>query len=592
MLGVMSGFQSMPEIIALIAPQNVMPAFAESLITLGSHEQHVAMTFSSGNKSQIQRFTLETPVQKITFKESSRWLMAALSNSGAITPYFYKDTILVCALGACNNHQQLAAELQLLPSCSLGNLVSAALDRLLQTGQLFSDALNQLDGLFDGDLGLICQHSAEPQHYYALSLGVPLFLGLESGFGQICSSSAKLIRQRANPIHELKRGEVVRFGLSTPSLCQLRTEPVPLALSASKTLNVPHYMLEEIQSQPITLAAQVDRYKAEQVFPKPLLAKLAGIQSTTLLASGSSFHAAMIASYWFETLAGLKTQVELASEYRYRDIHPDSHELMIAISQSGETADTVEALRHAKQKGNPETIALCNAADSTLTTLTDHTLLTNSGIELSVSSTKSFTAQLLLLYQLALTLGKTRKTLSTEQIARAEQEMHNLGKVIHATLDHSKELRRWAGELHGKHNLFVIGRHAMYPVALEGAFKFKEVSYQHATGFAAGELKHGPITLVNDDLPVIACLPWNSHAERMLSNLHEIRANRGEIFILSDGNLASGDKFNVIHMPSGLNDLAPIAYSVALQLLAYYCAVLRGNTIDSPRNLAKSQITA
>ncbi|WP_157314172.1 isomerizing glutamine--fructose-6-phosphate transaminase [Chitinibacter sp. GC72] len=582
----------MPEIIALIAPQNIMPAFADSLGILGAHEHHVAMMHSSGSNTQIQRFTLQTPVQKIHFQESSRWLLAALSNSGAITPYLYKERILVCALGACNNHQQLASELQLLLSCSLANLIAALLDRALQAGHTFSAALKQLEGKFDGDVGLIAQYTPDAQYFYALNLGVPLFLGLESGLGQICSSSAKLIRLRANPVHEISHGEVVRFGLNAPALCHSNGDSSPLLMSASKTLSVPHHMLAEIQSQPVTLAAQVDKYKAEQVFPKPLLAKLAGIHSVTLLASGSSFHAAMIASYWFETLAGLKTQVELASEYRYRDIHPDSHELVIAISQSGETADTVEALRLAQQKGHPETIALCNAADSTLTTLTDHTLLTNSGAELSVSSTKSFTAQLLLLYQLALTLGKTRKTLSAEQIARAEQEMYNLAKVIHATLDHNKELRRWAGELHSKQNLFVIGRHAMYPVALEGAFKFKEVAYQHATGFAAGELKHGPITLVNDDLPVIACLPWNAHAERMLSNLHEIRANRGEIFVLSDGNLASSDKFNVIHMPSGLHDLAPIVYSVALQLLAYHSAVLRGNTIDSPRNLAKSQITA
>ncbi|WP_410499245.1 SIS domain-containing protein [Chitinibacter sp. S2-10] len=578
----------MPEIIALIAPQNVMPTLAETLPVLGAHDSQLAIVHCSGDETKIQRLSLEAPVQKITFKEASRWLMAAFSNSGAIVPFLYQGKLSICALGACNNHQQLAQEYQLSPGCSLSNLIGAM---LAQQGDVaLSDAITAISGKFAGDIAFICQNHQQPQHVYAVNLGIPLYLGLEPGLRQICSSSAQLIRQRANPVHEITRGEIVRFGLSSPVLCHPQADPSPLSMAPNSGLHVPHHMLEEIQNQALTLPAQVDKYFAGTVFPAPLLAKLSALQSITLLASGSSFHAAMIASYWFESLAGLKTQVELASEYRFRDIHPHHQELIIAISQSGETADTVEAIRHAQQKGSPHSLALCNTPASTLTTITDFCILTNIGEELSVSSTKSFTAQLLLLFQLALTIGKSNKLTPANRLASAEEEMRRLGACIQSTLEQTKALRRWAGEIHTQTNLFVIGRHAMYPVALEGAFKFKEVAYQYALGYAAGELKHGPIALIDENLPVIACLPWNEHAERMLSNLHDIRSNRGNLYVLSDGNLASSERFNVIHMPGGLKELAPICYIVALQLLAYYSAMLRGNVIDTPRNLAKTQV--
>ncbi|MGL6040945.1 MAG: SIS domain-containing protein, partial [Deefgea sp.] len=386
---------------------------------------------------------------------------------------------------------------------------------------------------------------------------------------------------------------VVRFGLGAPMLILSDGTEQALDMPAvNKSQSIPHYMLEEIEAQPETLAILVHKYGAGFSLPLALRGKLAGIRSVTLLACGSSYHAALVASYWFETLAGVPVQVGLSSEYTDRDTHPDAYDLVIAISQSGETADTIAALKHAQVNGTPRTVALTNSPGSTLTTLVDHALLTHSGAEQSVSATKSLTAQLLMLYVLAFSLGEARGKLNKEQIAAVQQEMLALPTAVAETLQLTKDIRRWAGMLHRKKNLFVIGRNAHYPVAMEGAFKLREVAYQHAAAFPAGELKHGPLTLVNEELPVIVCLPWNLQAQKMLDDLKAVRANRGEIFILSNGNIASVEGTSVIRMPNGLTHLSPIIYTVALQMLAYYCAVLSGNDIDAPRNLAKAKTTA
>lgn len=582
----------MPEIVALLAPQNVLPALNDSFGLLGQHEPQVFALYATPSKPQLQHITLSSPVQTISFPEASRWVMCGFSADASTKPLLYQQRLALCTLGRCENHQELAREYQLDSHCELSLLLAHMLHPLLQQGSTLSNAMLQIAKYMRGALALIAQDLNEPQHCYAANFGQTLYIGLEAGLRHLCTSSARLIRQLANPIYEIQVGQVIRFGLNSPALCRYQQEPEPITLSSNRSLNVPHHMLEEIESQPVTLSELVDRYLAEKLFPSTLLAKLAGLQHITLVASGSSYHAAMIASYWFESIAGLNTHVEIASEYRYRDIHPHHQELIIAISQSGETADTVEAIRQAQASGHPYCLAVCNAPNSTLGQCCDFSLLTQTGAELSVSSTKSFTAQLLVLFQLAIQIGQSSKRLNEAQVQGYQQEMRTLGGKIHEVLAHRKELRRWAGDLHAKNNLFVIGRNAMYPVALEGAFKFKEVAYQHAAGFAAGELKHGAITLVSPDLPIIACLPWNQHAERMLSNLHDIRANQGELFVLSDGHLASAERFNVIRMPTGLHQLAPITYIVALQLLAYYSAVLRGNSIDTPRNLRKTLSTA
>ncbi|MBM5574195.1 isomerizing glutamine--fructose-6-phosphate transaminase [Deefgea sp. CFH1-16] len=470
----------------------------------------------------------------------------------------------------------------------LNELIAAILQRQIDDGANLTEAMLIANAQLKGQISYLCHQQSQAQFILASCLGLPLFVGLESGLRQICCSSLRLIRQRANQVYAMKDGDIVRFGLDTPLLILGDGLEQVLEMPAvTKNQSVPHFMLEEIEAQPETLAVLVQKYNAGYTLPLALRGKLSGIRSVTLLACGSSYHAALVARYWFESLAGVAVQVGLSSEYCDRDVHVDDHDLMIAISQSGETTDTIAALKHAQALGRPRTVALTNSPGSTLTTLVDHHLLTHSGAEQSVSATKSLTAQILLLFMLANALGQARGHLTAAQVASHEQEMLLLPNVVAQTLLLNKEIRRWANALHRKNNLFVIGRYTHYPVAMEGAFKLREVAYQHAEAFPAGELKHGPITLVNDDLPVIVCLPWNQQAQKMLDDLKAIRANHGEIFILSNGNIASVEGTTVIRMPSGLTHLSPIIYIVALQMLAYYCAVLSGNAIDTPRNLAK-----
>ncbi|QZA77410.1 SIS domain-containing protein [Deefgea tanakiae] len=581
----------MSELIAYIAPQNVLPALSDCLLILNSSNSHLHVIQADDGDIVQRHYALQMPVQRLVFPPANcHWLIASLSNEPHPAIRTIQHHLVVTAMGLCSNHIDLARSLDIGIASNLSELVEAVLVRQLNDGATLLEAIAICNAQLKGDVSYICHQQGHAQFMFASCLGRPLFVGLESGLRQICCSSLRLIRQRANQVYAMNTGDVVRFGLGAPMLILPNGIEQALQMPAvNKSQGIPHYMLEEIEAQPETLAILVQKYGAGFSLPLALRGKLAGIRSVTLLACGSSYHAALVASYWFETLAGLPVQVGLSSEYSDRDVHPDAYDLVVAISQSGETADTIAALKHAQINGSPRTVALSNSPGSTLTTLVDHSLLTHSGAEQSVSATKSLTAQLLMLYVLAFTLGEARGELSKEQVTAAQQEMLDLPTAVAETLQLTKDIRRWAGMLHRKKNLFVIGRNAHYPVAMEGAFKLREVAYQHAVAFPSGELKHGPITLVNEELPVIVCLPWNLQAQKMLDDLKAVRANRGEIFILSNGNIASVEGTSVIRMPNGLNHLSPIIYTVALQMLAYYCAVFSGNDIDAPRNLAKAK---
>ncbi|MGL4996670.1 MAG: isomerizing glutamine--fructose-6-phosphate transaminase [Deefgea sp.] len=584
----------MSELIAYIAPQNVLPALSDCLLILNSSNTHLNVMQADDDAIVQQHYVLPMPVQRLVFPPANcHWLIASLSNEAHPPIHNKNSSLVVSAVGLCSNHLDLARSLDIGIASSLSTLIEALLLRQLSGGSTLLESMAMINQQLKGDVSYICHQQGQTQFMFACALGRPLFVGLESGLRQICCSSLRLIRQRANQVYAMNHGDVVRFGLGAPMLILSDGTEQALDMPAvNKSQSIPHYMLEEIEAQPETLAILVHKYGAGFSLPLALRGKLAGIRSVTLLACGSSYHAALVASYWFETLAGVPVQVGLSSEYTDRDTHPDAYDLVIAISQSGETADTIAALKHAQVNGTPRTVALTNSPGSTLTTLVDHALLTHSGAEQSVSATKSLTAQLLMLYVLAFSLGEARGKLNKEQIAAVQQEMLALPTAVAETLQLTKDIRRWAGMLHRKKNLFVIGRNAHYPVAMEGAFKLREVAYQHAAAFPAGELKHGPLTLVNEELPVIVCLPWNLQAQKMLDDLKAVRANRGEIFILSNGNIASVEGTSVIRMPNGLTHLSPIIYTVALQMLAYYCAVLSGNDIDAPRNLAKAKTTA
>ena len=308
-----------------------------------------------------------------------------------------------------------------------------------------------------------------------------------------------------------------------------------------------------------------------------------------IVACGTSFHAGLIAKYWLESIARMPCQVDIASDYRYRDIIVQPGTLFVAVSQSGETADTLAALRYAAPRGHVATLALCNVATSSLVRESDFCLLTMAGQEIGVASTKAFTTQLSLLLLLAIVLGR-RNGLPREDEARLVRDMHRLPELIDATLQLGAEIRKLSEQFSDKQHSLYLGRGIQYPVAKEGALKLKEISYIHAEAYPAGELKHGPLALVDSDMPVIVVAPNNDLLDKLRSNLSEVSARGGKLYVFADEDvgLASDFECTVINLPGCPEVLDPILFTIPLQLLAYHVAIIKGTDIDHPRNLAKS----
>jgi glucosamine--fructose-6-phosphate aminotransferase (isomerizing) len=327
-----------------------------------------------------------------------------------------------------------------------------------------------------------------------------------------------------------------------------------------------------------------------QAFGPQAAELFAKVRNVQIVACGTSSHAGMVARYWLESLAGIPCQVEVASEFRYRKVVVQPGTLFVSISQSGETADTLAALRNAKELGFLATLAICNVSISSLVRESDLTLLTQAGPEIGVASTKAFTTQLVALLLLTLSLGQVQGTLGEGVEAELVEELRRLPTRLGESLAMDGTVEKVAELFAEKHHTLFLGRGALFPVAMEGALKLKEISYIHAEAYPAGELKHGPLALVDSDMPVVTVAPNNELLEKLKSNLQEVRARGGELVVFADeeAGMTSGEGIHVISMPHIIDTLAPILYTVPLQLLSYYVAVLKGTDVDQPRNLAKS----
>ena len=314
------------------------------------------------------------------------------------------------------------------------------------------------------------------------------------------------------------------------------------------------------------------------------------VKSVLILACGTSYYSSLIAKQWIETLARIPCTVEIASEYRYRDSVPQDGALVVVVSQSGETADTLAALKHAKALGHPHSLAICNVATSSMVRQTDMLFLTRAGTEVGVASTKAFTTQLIAQFLLALTLAKLRGKLSAGDEAKWLTALRHLPGAIQSALAMEPNLMAWAQAFAGKEHALFLGRGLHYPIALEGALKLKEISYIHAEAYPAGELKHGPLALVDADMPVVAIAPNDALLEKLKSNLQEVRARGGELYVVADldSQVTAGEGMHLIRVSEHAGLLSPIVHVIPLQLLAYHTAVLRGTDVDKPRNLAKS----
>jgi glucosamine--fructose-6-phosphate aminotransferase (isomerizing) len=459
-------------------------------------------------------------------------------------------------------------------------------------------AVNELEGAYA--LGIISTDA--PQHIIGVRQGAPLVIGKGQGENFIASDPLALLSQTQDFIY-LEDYDIVDITLNSVhiydkqnQLVDRETHTLSLTQDSIERGEYRHYMKKEIMEQPDAIASCLEGRitkehvlsgifgpKAESIFPK--------VEHIQLVACGTSFHAAMVARNWIESLANIPCSVEVASEFRYRDIAKAKNSLFVTLSQSGETADSLAALRLAKKMDYLSTLAFCNVPGSTIVREADLHFLTRAGVEIGVASTKAFVTQLTSLFLLALILRRNiskDKTLETELVAQLE----HLPGLIQKVLQQDQAIANWAKAFTNKQHALFLGRGTLYPIALEGALKMKEISYIHAEGYPSGELKHGPLALVDNIMPVITTVPGDALLEKNLSNLQEVRTRGGKLYVLTDQvHLFHQEAFSdahVIAMPSLHSLLTPILYTVPLQLLAYHVAVLKGTDVDQPRNLAKS----
>lgn len=473
-----------------------------------------------------------------------------------------------------------------------------------QTNNLLQ-AVEQITPLLHGAFALGVLHVDHPEQLITVRLGSPLVIGIGIGENFIASDQLALLPV-TNRFMYLEEGDIavltkndITVYADGKTVSRAIKELDAEQHNADKG-EFKHYMLKEIYEQPDAVARTVEMGIDQQGFKADFLARheatLAPIKHIQILACGTSYHAGMVAKYWFEGLTRLPCSVEIASEFRYRDPVVVDNTLMICISQSGETADTLSALRDIQRRSKAgeingfASLALCNVATSSLVRETDIFLPTLAGVEIGVASTKAFTTQLAALMLLVLKVGRVQSRMSDATFTTMITELHKLSGQLYSSLKLDPAIAELSEKFEAKKSAIFLGRGVQFPIALEGALKLKEISYIHAEGYAAGELKHGPLALVDKDMPIVVLAPKDSMLDKLKANMQEVHARHGELFVFAGENtqIESDERLHVIQVPDVHEILAPIVYSVPMQLLSYHVAVMRGTDVDQPRNLAKS----
>ncbi|MCL5059231.1 MAG: glutamine--fructose-6-phosphate transaminase (isomerizing) [Candidatus Thermoplasmatota archaeon] len=459
-------------------------------------------------------------------------------------------------------------------------------------------AVAELEGAYA--IGVVSEEA--PNRLVCARKGSPLLIGLGIEENFIASDVSALLPVTQRVMY-LEEGDVADIGLLAVTVYDAAGKRVDRSVHVSELSadmaelgHYRHFMQKEIHEQPraltetLLIAVAQDRVQPEW-FGFDALDVLSKVNAVTFLACGTSYHAAKVATYWLEEIAGIPAYAEIASEYRYRTSVPNPDALIVTISQSGETADTLAALNHAQALGQDKTLTICNVPESALTRASRLKFLTRAGPEIGVASTKAFTTQLAGLFLLTLVLAKLRGRLSAEQEAAYLTELRSLPNKTQQVLALEPQVEAWSQRFANKHHALFLGRGVHYPIALEGALKLKEISYIHAEAYPAGELKHGPLALVDEDMPVVTIAPNDQLIEKLKSNLQEVRARGGELYVFADGDvhIEESASVHVIKLPGGGNGaLSPILHTVPLQLLSYHAALQKGTDVDKPRNLAKS----
>ncbi|AWW46919.1 glutamine--fructose-6-phosphate transaminase (isomerizing) [Polynucleobacter paneuropaeus] len=533
----------------------------------------------------------------------TRWATHGKPDTQNAHPHISNGLIAVVHNGIIENYEALRTELQ-----SAGYVFSSETDTeviahlihqaYLAEGQkdlgfAVRSVLPRLHGAYA--VGVIAQD--HPDVLIGARVGSPLVIALGDG-ENFLASDALALAGRAHSMVYLEEGDVAVIKASAIQILdqsgkevKRASKPMPAQSEAVDLGPYQHYMQKEIFEQPRAIGdtlANITQFGPELFGAKP--ADWNAFDQILILACGTSYYSACVAKYWLEEIAGIPTQVEIASEYRYRKTVSLPNTLVIVVSQSGETADTLAALRHAKSLGHLFTLAICNVASSAMVRETDWHFLTKAGTEIGVASTKAFTTQLLALYILTLSIAKRAGKLDSDQEKKLLRELRHLPKALHSVLALEPQIIAWSEAFAKCENALFLGRGMHYPIALEGALKLKEISYIHAEAYPAGELKHGPLALVTDKMPVVTIAPKDELLEKLKSNMQEVKARGGMLYVFADHDtdIVNTDEIHVIRLPEHYGNLSPILHVVPLQLLAYHTACARGTDVDKPRNLAKS----
>ncbi|HUP28812.1 MAG TPA: glutamine--fructose-6-phosphate transaminase (isomerizing), partial [Usitatibacter sp.] len=504
------------------------------------------------------------------------------------------------------NHEEMRARLKAMGYNFLSETDSEVIAHLVHShtanGLGLLEAVRRSISELQGAYAIAVIAERDPQRMIVARMGAPLLLGLGENENFAASDTSALLQVTQKVIY-LEEGDCAEVSMDAIKIIEkargTRIERpmhhTQLSAESVELGQYSHYMQKEIFEQPKALKDTLElAVNAKSITPQLFGTEAAEIfadtQQVLILACGTSSHAGMVARHWIESIAGIPCNVEIASEYRYRDSVPNPKTLVVAISQSGETADTLAALEHARSLGQEYSLGICNVAESALVRATKLRFLTRAGPEIGVASTKAFTTQLASLLLLSLALAKVRGKLSASKEAEYLEAMRSLPNVIHRTLQTEGAVTDWSAQFAMRKHALFLGRGVHYPIAMEGALKLKEISYIHAEAYPAGELKHGPLALVDTRMPVIAIAPRGALLEKLKSNLQEVRARGGELFVMADedAQLGSSVGFHVIQMPPHHPIVSPIVHAIPLQLLAYHAAICRGTDVDKPRNLAKS----
>ena len=600
-------------IVAAAAGNNIVPVLVEGLKKLEYRgydsaglaviaANNIERVRSVGRVAELE--TASASTQSVTGIAHTRWATHGVPCERNAHPHV-SGSIAVVHNGIIENYESLRTELSAqgyvftsdTDTESIAHLIQATLKREPDLFKAVQLACQRLIGAY----AIAVIDHTQPGKVIVSREGSPLLLGVSDSGNYAASDASALLQVTRNMVY-LENGDIAELTAASVRITRLDGTPVErpvhvsqLSAAAVELGNYQHYMQKEIFEQPEALANTLEIVGGSKTIQPGIFGAEAGnlmadVDHILILACGTSSHSGYTARYWLEAIAGVPCTVEIASEYRYRTSVANPRQLIVAISQSGETADTLAALRHAKSLGQTKTLAICNVPESAIVRECALRFITRAGPEIGVASTKAFTTQLAALFLLTLVMAKVKDRLAQDQESAFIDQLRHLPVAVNKVLELEDEIKVWAQRFADKHHALFLGRGRHYPIAMEGALKLKEISYIHAEAYPAGELKHGPLALVDANMPVISVAPNDQLLDKLKSNLKEVQARGGELYVFADADseIPESEGVHILRLPEHYGELSPILHVIPLQLLSYHAALVKGTDVDKPRNLAKS----